>query len=127
MELILEEGGPTVTQAAALDAMLFLRDLFPVINSDNLLNKGFDPNTRVVVFVTNLFPSDGASNVVIQLSDGNGNSHNIGAEVVHPVASLGFYQIIFRLPNNLAPGTWTVKVAAHSQVSTSGTIRIRAP
>jgi len=124
--LILEEGGPTATQAAALDAMLFLRDMFPVINSSNLLNKGFDPNTRVVVFVTNLFPNESASNVVIQLSDGQGNSHNLAAEDVRAM-SVGFHQVIFRLPNDLAPGTWTIKVVAHSQLSNPGTIRIRAP
>jgi hypothetical protein len=124
--LILEEGGPTATQAAALDAVLFLRDLFPVINSNNLLNKGFDPNTRVVVFVTNLFPNEAAANVVIQLSDGNGNSHNLAAEDVRAMP-VGFHQVIFRLPDNLTPGTWTIKVVAHSQTSNAGTIRIRAP
>ena len=126
IQLILEESGPTATQAAALDAMLFLRDMFPVINSNNLLNKGFDPNTRVVVFVTNLFPNESASNVVIQLSDGLGNSHNFAAEDVRAM-SVGFHQVIFRLPDNLTPGTWTIKVVAHSQISNAGTIRIRAP
>lgn len=126
MQLILEEGGPTVTQAAALDAMLFLRDMFPVINTDNLLNKGFDPNTRVVVFVTNLAPNESAANVAIQLSDGQGNNHNFAAEDVRAMA-VGFHQVIFRLPNNLTPGTWTIRVVAQGQTSNPGTIRIRAP
>ena len=126
MQLILEEGGPTATQAAALDAMLFLRDLFPVINTDNLLNKGFNPNTRVVVFVTNLFPNESASDVVIQLTDGQGISHNFAAEDVRAMA-VGFHQVIFKLPDNLAVGTCTIRVVAHGQTSNPGTIRIRAP
>ena len=126
IQLILEEGGPTATQAAALDAMLFLRDMFPVINSSNLLNKGFDPNTRVVVFVTNLFPNEPASDVVIQLSDGKGGSHNFAAEDVRAMP-VGFHQVIFKLPGNLTVDTWTIRVTAHGQVSNPGTIRIRAP
>jgi hypothetical protein len=106
--------------------MLFLRDMFPVVNIDNLLFKGFDRNTRVVVFVTNLFPNESAANVVIQLSDGQGNIPNFAAEDVRAMA-VGFHQVIFRLPDNLTPGTWTIRVVAHGQTSNPGTIRIRAP
>jgi hypothetical protein len=129
LQLMLEDGGPTVNQAAALDAVLFLRDMFPVINSNNLLNKGFDPNTRVVVFVVNLelLPGETASNVTVQILDGNGAVvHTLNAEDVRPMSTLGFAQVIFRLPNTLTPGTWTIKVGAHGQFSNTGTIRIRA-
>ena len=129
LRLVLEEGGPSATQAAALDSMLFIRDLFPVINSSNLLNTSPDKNTRVIVFVENLFllPGETSSNVEVQLSDGSGNSHNIGASDVRILATPGFAQVTFRLPDNLTPGTWTIRVAAHSLVSNTGTIRIRAP
>ena len=127
LQLILEEGGPAVNQAAALDAILHIRDLFPVINNENLLNDGFDQNTRVVIFVTNLqlLPGETASNVLINLVDANSQSHNIPAEDVRPVGTFGFAQVIFRLPNNLPVGTCTIKVLAHGQMSNTGTIRIR--
>jgi hypothetical protein len=113
---------------AAFDALLHLRDLFPVINSSNLLNTGFDKNTRVVIFVANLelLPGEQASAVTINLIDANGQTHNIPAEDVRPVATLGFAQVIFRLPSNLAIGNCTIKVLAHSQMSNNGIIRIRS-
>lgn len=127
-QLILEDGGPTVTQVAALDAMLYVRDMFPVINNENLLNLGFDRNTRVVVFVNNLelLPSETSSSVTIEMSDGGGGSHTVIAEDVRPVSTFGFAQVIFRLPNSLSPGTWTIRVAVRGQFSNTGTIRIRA-
>ena len=127
IQLVLEEGGPTPTEAAAFDALLHLRDLFPVINNENLLNEGFDQNTRVVVFATNLqlCPGESASDVVVNLVDNNGKPHNIGAEDVRAMGSLGFSQVIFRLPTDLAAGTCTVKVTAHSQTTNAGTIRIK--
>ena len=125
---MLETGGPTINQAAALDGMLHMRDMFPVINSNNLLNSGFDPNTRVVIFVANLqlLPGEQASAVTINLVDNNGQSFNVPAEDVRPVSTLGFVQITFRLPSNLAPGICTIKVLAHNQTSNTGTIRIKS-
>ena len=110
-----------------MDGMLHMRDMFPVINSHNLLNTGFDPNTRVVIFVANLqlLPGETASAVTINLVDNNGQSHNVPAEDVRPVATLGFVQITFRLPSNLAPGICTIKVLAHGDTSNTGTIRIK--
>ena len=127
LQLILEQGGPSVNQAAALDAILRLRDLFPVVNNDNLFNEGFDQNTRVVIFVANLelLPGEAASNVLINLVDSNGQSRNVAAEDVRPVGTFGFAQVIFRLPSNLPVGTCTIKVSAHGQMSNNGTIRIR--
>ena len=110
-----------------MDAILHIRDLFPVLNNDNLLNEGFDQNTRVVIFVANLelLPGETASNVVINLVDANNQSYNIPAEDVRLVGTLGFSQVIFRLPNDLPVGTCTIRVSAHSQQSNPGTIRIR--
>jgi hypothetical protein len=125
---MLEFGGPTINQAAALDAMLHMRDMFPVINTSNMLNAGFDPNTRVVIFVANLqlLPGEPSSAVTVNLVDNNGQSFNVPAEDVRPVSTLGFVQITFRLPSNLAPGICTIRVLAHSDTSNTGTIRIKS-
>jgi hypothetical protein len=127
LQLVLEANGPSATQAAALDAILHVRDPFPVFNSSNLLNEGFDQNTRVVIFVTNLqlLIGEPASAVVVNLVGSNGVSQNLPAETVSPMTSLGVTQVIFRLPNNLALGVCTIKVIAHGQTTNTGTIRIR--
>ena len=111
-----------------MDAMLHVRDMFPVINSSNFLNVGFDPNTRVVIFVGNLvlLPGESSTAVTINLVANNGQSFNVPAEDVRPVSTLGFVQITFRLPSNLAPGICTIKVLVHSQFSNTGTIRIKS-
>jgi hypothetical protein len=126
LQLVLEDGGPSITQVAALDAVLHVRDPFPVINSSNLLNKGFDPNTRVVIFVANLqlLPGEQAFAITVNLVASNGLSQNVSAEAAGPVATVGGTQIIFRLPNNLPAGVCTIKVLAHGLTSNSGTIRI---
>lgn len=126
LQLILDESGPDPNQVAALDSMILVRDPFPVINAANLLNPGPDRNTRVAVFVSNFQPVAGEppSSVVINLIGSNNLSYDIPAESVTPVPNFGFTQIVFRLPDSLSPGTCTVTVKAHGQVSNSGTIRI---
>jgi hypothetical protein len=126
LQLVLEAGGPSATEAAALDAVFHVRDFFPVISS-NPLNAGSDPNTRVVIFVGNLqlLPGEQASAITVNLVDNSGQSHDLPAEDVRPVTTLGVAQVIFRLPNNLSPGICTIKVLAHGQTSNSGTIRIK--
>jgi len=110
-----------------LDATLHMRDMFTVVNSSNFLNAGFDANTRVVIFVSNLelLPGEQASAVTVNLVDNNGQTFNVPAEDVRPVSTLGFVQITFRLPSNLAPGICTIKIFAHSETSNTGTIRIK--
>jgi hypothetical protein len=126
IHLILDESGPALKQAAAIDSLLFLRDPFPVVNAANLLNQSQDPNTRVIVFVTSLQLAQGeaASSVTVSLTDSNNQIYEIGAEDVRSVPGFIFTQVIFRLPDNLAPGTATIKVKAHGQESNAGTIRI---
>jgi hypothetical protein len=127
IQLILEQQASTVNQVATLDSLLFLRDPFAVVSPGNLLNQTNDRNTRVIVFVTNLQPSQGepSTAVVINLVDSNNQSYNIAAEDVRLVPNFDFVQVIFRLPNNLPIGTCTIKINAHGQVSNSGTIRIK--
>ena len=126
--LALEEAALDPNQVAAFDALLMLRDPFPVINTVNLLfGQQTDRNTRVVVFVTNLqlAPDDAASVVRVNLVAGNGQSFDLGAEDVKltPVSNLS--QVTFRLPDNLAPGVCAIKIKAHDQESNQGNIRIQ--
>src|SRR6266508_3065938 len=100
---------------------------FFMINEADLLNQGVDRNTRVIIFATNfqLDPGEIPASVVVNLIDNNNQSYDLEAEDVRSVPDSDFTQVVFRLPNNLAGGTFTIKVKAHGQVSNSGTIRIR--
>lgn len=127
LQLMLDESGPGVNQATAFDSSLLLKDPFPVVNEANLLNQGSDKNTRVTLFVNNLQLGEGetASAVKVHLLGSNNQSYEIAAEQVRLVPAATFTQVTFRLPDNLAPGTCTVKVRAHGEESNSGTIRIK--
>jgi hypothetical protein len=127
-QLMLDGSEPGAQQAAALDATLFFRDPFPVVNTHNLLNQGPDKNTRVVLLVTNLQLVQGetASSVIVNLTGSNNEAYNLPAEDVRPVISSNFAQVVFRLPDALAPGTCTIKVKARGQESNLGTIRIKS-
>lgn len=126
-QLILYTFDPVPGAAAALDALLFLRDPFPVVNAANLFNVGSDRNTRVLVFVANLQLAQGetASSVVVNLVDSNNQIFDVVAQDPRPVPNFSFTQVTFRLPDNLPAGTCTIKIKAHGQVSNAGTIRIR--
>jgi uncharacterized delta-60 repeat protein len=126
LKLILDESGPDPNQAAAIDSMLLLRDPFPVISPAEMLNQLLDRNTRVILLVTNLQLASGepASAVIVNLVDSNNQSYDLPAEMVQPTPYYNFTQVFFRLPDNLSPGTCTVKVKAHGLVSNPGTIRI---
>ena len=126
LQLILEESGPDPNQVAALDSMIFFRDPLQVIDHTNLLNPGPDRNTRVAIFVSNFQPVAGEppASVVIHLIGSNNFTYDIPADSVTPVPNFGFTQIVFRLPDSLSPGTCTVTVKAHGEVSNSGTLRI---
>jgi len=124
---MLDQSGPALDQVAALDSLLFLRDPFPVVNSADVLNLGVDRNTRVIIFVTNLQLAQGetSSAVIVNLVDNNNQNFDVAAEDVRFLSSIGFTQVIFRLPNSLGVGTCTIRVKAHSQTSNRGSIRIR--
>jgi alpha-tubulin suppressor-like RCC1 family protein len=126
-ELLLDQSGPALNQAAALDLYTFLRDPFPVLNANDYLNLGSDRNTRVIVFVNNLQLSQGepSSAVVVNIVGSNSQSFDVPAQDVRPIANTTFVQVSFRLPDTLASGTCTIRIKAHSQVSNAGTIRIK--
>jgi hypothetical protein len=126
LELLLETA--TTDQLPALDSVLHLRDPFPVVNPNNSLNQGTDRNTRLVIFLRNLQLEDGEtpSSVVVNLIDSNGQSHDVAAEDVRGLSSTNFTQVTFRLPDNIAVGTCTIRVLAHGRTSNVGTVRIRS-
>jgi hypothetical protein len=124
LQLFVEEPGAT-GQLAALDSMLLVRDPFPIINSGNLLERGGDRNTRVMIFVANLEENETAANIAIILVDSNNQTHNIVAEDVRRVPGFDFSQVTFKLPTGLHLGSSTVVLKAHGLTSNIGTIRIR--
>jgi hypothetical protein len=128
LRLILDESGPAVNQAAALDSVLFLRDPFLVVNPNNRLNNLSDRNTRLMVFAENLqlTSSEPPSSVVVNLVDSNSQTRNVPAESVTSlsVSTLNLTQIVFRLPDGLPAGTYTMTLTAHSQISNAAIVRI---
>ncbi|HEX7770975.1 MAG TPA: chitobiase/beta-hexosaminidase C-terminal domain-containing protein, partial [Pyrinomonadaceae bacterium] len=126
LQLLLDESGPALDQAAALDLLTFVRDPFQVVNANDLLTLGTDKNTRVIVFVGNLQLGQGepASAVVVNLVGSNDQTYDIPAEDVRPLSDSEFTQVTFRLPDNLASGACTIRIKAHALVSNAGTIRI---
>jgi hypothetical protein len=124
---MLEEGGPEPNQTAALDSQNLSRDPFTVTRATNLFDLGGDLNTRILIFVTKLelAQDESAASVIINLTDANNQSYDIAVEDVRLVPGFNFAQVVFRLPDNLATGTCTIKVRAHGQITNSGTIRIR--
>jgi hypothetical protein len=126
LQLLLEESATPTTQAAALDAVLFLRDPFPVVNTANLLTAQ-DHNTRILLFVKNvqLGPGETAGVIMVHLVGANGQSYDVPAENLFSLPGFDFSQVTFRLPDTLVPGICTIEVRVHEHVSNLGTIRIR--
>jgi hypothetical protein len=123
--LILEESGPNPNQAAALDAVLAIRDPFRVVGAPEWYPTVGDRNTRVMLFAQNLQlnPGELPSAVIVRLTNNN-QIFEVPAEDVRQLRDSEFTQVVFRLPNNLPSGTWTVFIRAHTRVSNTGTIRI---
>ncbi|HEX5887682.1 MAG TPA: hypothetical protein VFY61_03220, partial [Pyrinomonadaceae bacterium] len=113
---------------ASLDSVLLVRDPFQVINPANLWTPSNDRNTRVVVFARNLQLAQGetASSVIVNLVDAASQNHDVPAEDVRAVPNTDFVQVIFRLPNNLAVGTCSVKIKAQTRTSNTGSMRIKS-
>ena len=125
LELLRADGGPLVNQAAALDAILHVRDPFRVTLPDWFAN-GSDRNTKVVLFARGLQmnPGELSSAVFITMVDSDGNGRLVFAEDVRVVPNTDLTQVVFRLPDSLHAGSCTVTINAHSRQSNSGTFRI---
>jgi hypothetical protein len=126
-QLLLEENGPVPAQLVAVDSVLFLRDPFSVINPANWGRKTTDPNTRVIVFASNLplLPGEPAETVRVDITSSGGLVQFVRAEDVRPLPGTNFMQVVFRLPSDLQPGTYQIQLFAHLQVTNGGTIRIK--
>ena len=126
IQLLLEESGPGVNQAAALDALILLRDPFGIVTVPEAFANGTDRNTRVALFVRNLQlnPGETSSAVVVRLIGSNNQIFDVPAEDFRAVPGTDFMQATFRLPNNIAPGTAVVTIRSHTRVSNMGTLRI---
>jgi hypothetical protein len=124
--LVLEQSGPTAQQAAAVESLLFTRDAFKVEGIALWFNLPPGQNTFVMIFAQNLRLNQGetASSIIVILVDGNGQTFNVPATDVRPVQNADLTQVLFRLPDTLAPGTCNVTITAHGQTSNTGTIRI---
>ncbi|HEX2268737.1 MAG TPA: Calx-beta domain-containing protein, partial [Pyrinomonadaceae bacterium] len=125
LELVLEESGPVQDQAAALDAILGVRDPFRVIGIPDWFPTGNDRNTRVALFARNLQlnPGEFPSAVFVRLISGN-FFFDVQAEDVRLIPDSEFTQVVIRLPNAMPPGTYTAQIRAHGRESNTGTIRI---
>ena len=126
LELLLEQSGPTINQAATLDALLLLRDPFRVAGIPEWFSTDPDRNTRVMFFVRGLQlnPGELPAAVTVTLSSVNNELFEVPAEDVRPVRDVDFAQVVIRLPDNLPASVYTVIVRAHFKTSSSGRIRI---
>lgn len=124
LELILEESGPGVNQAAVLSE-LFVRDPFTRTIPDFVPNRT-DRGNRVIFLANNLQlnPGEVSSAVVVRFIDSNNQVFDVPAEDVRSVPGFDFTQVMVMVPSNVAAGTCTVTIRAHRRVSNLGTIRI---
>ena len=127
LELLIEESGPINGQAAALDALLGVRDPFRIVGIPDWFPTGPDKNTRVAFFSRNLQlnPGELSSAVVVRFNNiNNGFVFQVPATDVRPIPNTEFTQVVVRLPTGLPPATYIVQIVAHTQLSNGGTIRI---
>lgn len=124
--LMLEELGPVPQQAAALESFLLTRDPFAIESKATWFNLPPGQNTFVMIFAQNLRLNQGetASDVIVNLVDGNNQSFDVPASDVRAVPNTDLAQVLVRLPDALAPGTCKVTIKAHGTTSNMGTIRI---
>lgn len=125
--LILELSGPVADQAAALESPLLIRDPFSIHRIETWLPLIADQNTRVMLFVANLTPNAGEnpSAVVVNLTDANNQRFDVPAEDVRVVRGFQFFQVTFRLPDNIAAGRCSITIKANGLFSNTGTFRIK--
>lgn len=124
--LMLEESGPAPQQAAAFDSLLLIRDPFRVQSVANWPTLQPGQRTRLMIFAQNLRLNQGetASDVIVNLVDGSNQSFDVPAADVRAVPNTDLTQVVFTLPEALAPGTCKVTIKLHGQSSNMGTIRI---
>ncbi|HET9711103.1 MAG TPA: Calx-beta domain-containing protein, partial [Pyrinomonadaceae bacterium] len=127
LQLVLEESGPTATQAATLNALLHTRDPFGIIGVPDWWPNSPDKNTRVILFARNLElnPGESPGAVFVRIAGLNTQFFDVPAESVVPIHNFEFTQVVIRLPNDVPVGTRLVTIRAHGRVSNAGTIRVQ--
>jgi len=125
LRLILDESGPSANQAAALEAMLLVRDPFRVLSIAEWFDLGTDRNTRVSIFSNlQLNPGEAVSIVTVNLLDSSNQSFDVSAQDVRALLNTPFTQVTFRLPSNLSSGVVQVTIKVRGHTSNPGTVRI---
>ncbi len=124
--LMLEESDSAPQQVAAFESLLLSRDPFRVKSIADWFNLPPGQNTLVIIFAQNLRLNQGEtpSDVIVNLVDGNNQSFDVPAADVRAVPNVDFTQVLFRLPDALAPGTCKVALKVRGQTSNMGTFRI---
>lgn len=129
--LALEQTTPASQQTAAIESLLYVRDPFHVKSIEGWFNLPPNQNTLVMIFAQNLRlnPGETKADIVVNLVDANNQSFDVPATDLRPLSTFDqtttdLTQVIFKLPDALAPGVCKVTVKAHGQVSNTGTIRI---
>jgi hypothetical protein len=116
----------TTGLAAALDATLFTRDPFPVVN---LLNFSSDQRTRIMLFGTNLelIQGETLSAITARAEDAQMNVYPLTVEFATKPPELDpLTELIVRLNDNLPPGqTVMISVTLRGQTSNKVGVRIK--
>ena len=120
-QILLDNSGPDLNQAATLDSVCFSRDPFHVHLPFRCWLGGADQNTRVTIFVANVAAG---TPVTVNLVDARGQSFTVNADNVLEVANSDFLQITFSLPDQIEPGPCDVSVTASGIASNSAKFRI---
>ncbi len=120
-QILIDQTGPEVNQAAALDSVCFSRDPFHVRSLYPWWTGAGDQNSRVTIFVSNIATS---TPLTINLVDAQSQSFTVAAETMVELPGFDFDQVTFRLPDKLAPGACNVSVSASSGVSNSASFRV---
>jgi len=119
--LITEENSDL---AAALDAAIFVRDPFSILN---LFNFSSDQRTRIMLFGTNLelLPSETVSAITARAEDAQMNVFPLTVEFIgKPPMMDPLSEVIVKLPDNLPTGQ-SVFVSVTLRGQTSNKVRIR--
>lgn len=128
IQLVFQENGPSVDRVAAVEA-LGLSGPFTIINPISFVHGSVDANTRISVFVENLFLLSGETNhdVKVRLVDHDNQVFEFDPESVGAVPGFPFSQVTFGLPGTIALGTTSIEVKWHGETTPFGTLVIRRP
>ena len=121
--LLTEEGSQN---AAALDAVLLLRDPFPL---SRMYFLGSEVRTRVSLFALHLDPGEPLSALTLSAEDNLGGTYSLPVEFLAAVPGVeGLSQVVVRLPDSVNNATeLNLKLTVHGEDSNTARIRIAAP